>query len=125
MKADPSIDAYQGVHYDWKKWIEDGLVDGINLKYLGPFNRFVVTEIMPRCQAKGIPVHQIAAYGDPRRDARTWEEDVAGIEQCRLGGVAGFNLYEVWCYLRTTPTGDRMIRGNSLMIFEALKPYAK
>lgn len=125
MKADPSVDAYQGIHYDWKKWIEDGVVDGINLKYLGPFNRFVATEIMPRCQAKGVPVHQIAAYGDPRRNARTWEEDVAGIEQCRLGGVAGFNLYEVWCYLRTTPTGDRMIRGNALMVFEALKPYAR
>ena len=125
MKADPSIDAYQGVHYDWKRWIDEQIVDGVNLKYLGPFNRFVATEVMPRCQAKGVSVHQIAAYGDPRREARTWEMDVAGMEQCRLGGVAGFNLYEVWCYLRTTPTCDRMIRGNALMVFEALKPYAK
>lgn len=125
MKQSPAVDAYQGVHHDWRRWLDEGIVDGLNLKYLGPFNRFVQGEVMPLAQAKGVPVHQIAAYGDPRRNPRTWEEDVAGIEQCRLGGVAGFNLYETWCYLRTTPTADRMIRGGALQIFQALRPYAK
>ena len=125
MKAPPSVDAYQGIHFDWATWIDEGIVDGVNLKYLGPFNRFVDAEIMPRARRRGIPVNQIAAYGDPRRFGRTWEEAYCGMENCRLGGVNGFNLYETWVYFRTLPTGERMVRGCGLQILKTLKPLAR
>lgn len=125
MKTDPSLDGYQGIHYDWATWIDEKIVDAVNLKYLGPFNRFVLKEIMPRAEKAGVRVQQISAYGNPRRHPRSWEENVMGMELCRLGGVSAYNLYEAWIYLRTAPGGENMIRGSALQIFEALKPYAR
>lgn len=125
MKAPPSVFGYQGIHFDWNTWISKKIVDGINLKYLGPFNRFVRSEIMPRARAARIPVHQIAAIGDPRSHWRTADESVSAMELCRLGGVEALNLYETLVYLRTYPTGENQIRGCALQVLKALKPLAR
>jgi len=125
MKAAPSVDAYQGIHFDWATWIDEKIVDGINLKYLGPFNRFVAAELMPRAQRNGIEVSQISATIGTQYEARAAEENASAMELCRLGGVGGYTLYEAWCHLRTLPSGDRTAVGSALQILKALRPLAR
>ncbi len=121
MKTPPEHDTYTQIHWDWASWIDEGIVDGINLKYLAPGNPFVEREILPRCRRRGIPVHAIAAVGDPRSQPRTAEWAVERLRLCRAGGLDALNLYELWVYLRTTPDGDWFTRGSSRAIFAALK----
>lgn len=125
MKAPPSVFGYQGIHFDWRRWMKEKIVDGVNLKYLGAFNRFVRNEVMPLAAAAKIPVHQIAAIGDPRKHWRSADESVSAMELCRLGGVEALTLYETLVYLRTYPTGENQIRGCANRILTALSPYAR
>ena len=121
MKVPASHRAYTGIHWDPAAWIDDGVLDGINLKYVGPANPWLQSEILPRARRAGIPVHAIAAIGDPRTQPRTPEWTREWIDLCQAGGVDALNLYELWVYLRTTPAGSWLPRGCSRAIFEALK----
>ena len=125
MKSSPAYAGYQGIHFDWHTWLDEKLIDGVNLKYLGPFNRFVRGELMPLARKTKTPVHQIAAIGDPRTHWRTADEAVSAMELCRLGGVEALNLYETLVYLRTYPTGENQIRGCALQALKALAPLAR
>lgn len=121
MTTPPKYDTYTQIHWDYATWIDEGIVDGINLKYLGPFNPWVHREILPRAKARGIPVHMIAAIGDPRRQPRTPEWTIQTLDMAHQSGFNGLNLYEAWVYLRTTPARQVVRRGCTARILEALK----
>jgi uncharacterized lipoprotein YddW (UPF0748 family) len=121
MKTPPEHDTYTKIHWDWATWLDEGIVDAINLKYLNPLNPFVQRELLPRARRRGIPVQCIAAIGDPRSQPRTPEWAVETLRQCQAGGVAALNLYELWVYLRTTPRGEWFPRGCARAIFAQLK----
>lgn len=121
MATPPNCASYTGIRWDWPTWIEEGLIDGVNLKYLGPFNPFVRNEVLPAARRQGIPVRCIAAIGDPRSQPRTPEWTAEHLRMCDVAGIAGLNLYEIWVYLRTTPRGEWFPRGCSRAIFAALR----
>lgn len=120
MTTPPEYDVFTQIHWDYATWIDEGIVDGVSLKYLGPFNPFVQREILPRARRRGIPVHMIAAVGDPRFQARTPEYVEELLAMLHAGGLNGLNLYEVWTYLRTTPRGEAFARGCAMSVFERL-----
>jgi len=121
MKTPPQYDTYTQIHWDYATWIDEGIVDGVNLKYLGPLNPWVHREIIPRAVKQCILVHVISAIGDPRSQSRTPEWTVEQWDMVRVAGLNGLNLYEIWVYLRTTPRGEFFPRGCSIGIFAALK----
>jgi hypothetical protein len=121
MKPKPEHRAYTGIYWDVATWIEEGILDGINLKYVCPVNPWLQREILPKARKAGIPVHAISAIGDPRSQPRTAEWAVEWLRMCRAGGLHALNLYELWVYLRTTPRGEWFPRGSSRAIFTALK----
>jgi hypothetical protein len=121
MKTPPEHDTYAHLHWDYATWIDEGIVDGVNLKYLGPYNPFVQQHILPRARLQGIPVHMIGAIGDPRTQPRTPEWAAESLALVQSAGLNGLNLYELWVYLRTTPRGELFYRGNSRSIFTALQ----
>jgi len=120
MTTPPQFDTYSQIHWDYATWIDEGILDGVNLKYLGPFNPFVQREILPRARKRGIPVHQIAAISDPRGHPRAPELHAEALRMARAGRLDGLDLYEVWVYLRTTPAGYPMLRGCTGEILERL-----
>lgn len=121
MTVPPSCDTYTQIHWDCARWIEEGIVDGVNLKYLGPFNPWVHEEILPRAEESNVPVQVIAAIGDPRSQPRTpeWAEEL--LQSTHAVGMAGLNLYELWVYIRTTPRGELFTRGCARSVFERLR----
>jgi len=120
MAVPPECDIYTQIHWDCATWIDEGIVDGVNLKYLAPFSPFVQHEIMPRARKRGIPVHVISHCGEPRGGPRAPELTADLYDATRIAGLNGVNLYEAWLYLRTTPRGESVVRGSSAGIFEAL-----
>ncbi len=120
MKTPPAHDTFTQIHWDWATWIDEGIIDGVNLKYLGPLNRWVHREIVPRARRRGIPVHVVDAVGDPRSQPRTPEWAAEMQAMVRAGGLNGLNLYEIWVYLRTTPRGEWFARGCGRAVFAAL-----
>jgi hypothetical protein len=121
MRVPSDVTAYTGIRWDWTRWIEEGLIDGINLKYLGPANPVVQEELLPRARKAGIPIRCISAVGDPRSQPRTPDWAVEQLRLCRLCGIDALNLYETWVYLRTTPRGEWFPRGCARAVFAALK----
>jgi hypothetical protein len=120
MTPPPEHDTFTQLHWDYATWIDDGIVDGVNLKYLGPFSLFVHQQILPRARKRDIPVHVIAAIGDPRSLTRTPEYTEEMLAMVAAAGLDGLTLYETWGYLRTTPRGEPFARGCAMSVFERL-----
>ncbi|MHC4886344.1 MAG: hypothetical protein ACYTGH_14800, partial [Planctomycetota bacterium] len=121
MTTGPECDTYTQIHWDVATWIDEGILDGVNLKYLQTANPWVQREVLPRAKARGIPVHEVAAIGDPRSQPRTPEMAADWLENAIRHGGSGLDLYELWVYLRTTPEGKLFHRGCSKQIFARLK----
>jgi len=120
MTTPADFDTSNQIHWDYATWIDDGIVDGINLKYLGPFNSFVQREILPRTRRRGIPVHLIGAISDPRSNPRAPEFIAQAQAMAQVAGLNGIDLYELWCYFRTTPRGEWLPRGCAMAVLEQL-----
>ncbi len=120
MMIGPAYDTYTQIHWDYATWIDEGIIDGVNLKYLGPCHPWVHREILPRARRRGIPVHAITALSDPRSHPRAAEAHRHYVELARRAGLDGVNLYEVWVYLRGTAEGHLIERGNTRSIFRDL-----
>jgi len=87
------------IDYDWKRWIDDGLVDEAILRLFQlPFNSIfddsVAAEMIARCQEKGIPltVNRYINVDYPAEFARVRQD----------GRFSGFILYETASCLQFT-----------------------
>ena len=125
MTTPPDFDTSNQIHWDYAAWIDEGIVDGINLKYLGPFNPFTHREILSRARLRGIPVHLIGAICDPRSHPRAPEFVAEAPAMAMDAGLNGLNLYELWCYFRTTPRGEWLSRGCTMAVLEKLAKRVK
>jgi hypothetical protein len=121
MKAPANRDSFLQIYWDIEAWITEGIIDGINMKYIGPLSTFTQQILLPLARAQGIPVHMIAAVGDPRSMPRTPEYSSEQLALCAAGGINSINLYELWVYLRTTPRGEWFMRGCADPTFKELK----
>lgn len=123
MISEPDVDTYDQIHWDWRTWIDEGIVDGLSAKYVGAFNYRFDREVLPRARAKGLEVNMISFPADPRlcnEPAILRAPEIAGNvwDLCRLGGFDALNVYETWVYLRTTPKGDWLFRGAADAMFD-------
>lgn len=118
-------DTYLQIHWDWQRWLDEGLVDGLNLKYLGAANSFVHQQLLPRAKRNGASIRVIDAPLDPRNHPRAVESHGYYLQMIADAGLDGLSLYEAWTYLRTTPDGDLVRRGNAGPIFEQFASMLK
>lgn len=126
MITEPKFDTYDQIHWDWRTWLEEGIVDGLSLKYVGAFNWRFDGEVLPLARKKGAEVNMISFPADPRlcsAPAILRAPEIGGNvwDLCRLGGFDALNVYEVWVYLRTTPSGDWIFRGAADAMFKTWK----
>lgn len=97
---------------EWKKWIAEGLIDEITLKYWTPQNRFIQEEVLPLARKAGIPVYQGERnFNTNCARAVEWAE-WAAVNTYRAG-LAGFNFYEVESYFILNPQGESWPVGNA------------
>lgn len=111
MLAPPEYDTYLQIHWDWETWIREGLLDEVDLKYIGPDHRDCRERIVPLCREHGVKVNWITPDPEPRWKGRSIHEAPLLIDRARKGGMDGINLYELWLYHRMTDRGTPMARG--------------
>lgn len=96
---------------DYKTWINEGIIDEIQLKYWTAHSPFVHEQILPIARRQGIPVHIISRCFDNGFDHQgilTTEELIASAYRA---GFDGFNLYEVDNLIELNAAGVPMAKG--------------
>lgn len=121
MLATAEHDTYCQIEWDWRTWIREGLLDEIDLKYIGPDHPDCYREIMPLARQHGVKVNWITAAPEPRSKPRSIHESPRLLERAFGTGLDGMNLYELWLYRRMTNRGHPMTRGSGEAILLELK----
>jgi hypothetical protein len=97
------------IYYDWKRWIDDGLIDeGILRMFQLPFdtvfNDSVSAEMIASCKEKGIPL-TVNRYVNPNYPAE--------FKRVRQDGrFSGFILYETATFLRFDDKGECVLKND-------------
>jgi hypothetical protein len=121
MLMPPELDCYCQIHWDWRTWIREGLVDEVDLKYIGPDHPDCYEEIVPLARRHGVRVNWISADPEPRSKPRSIRESPLLVDRARAAGLDGINLYELWLYRRMTDRGVPMTRGSGEAIIREMR----
>jgi hypothetical protein len=121
MIVPAEADCYTQIFWDWRTWIQEGLADEIDLKYLGPNQQAAYREVVPLARKHGIKVNWISAHPEPRGHPRSIHEAPRIAQQAAAAGLDGINLYELWLYRRMTPSGYPMTRGSGEAIIRKIR----
>jgi len=97
---------------DWKRWIAEGLIDEITLKYWTPQNKFIQEEVLPLARKANIPVYQ-GERNFVLNGPRAFEIAEWVAKNTYRAGLAGFNFYEVHSYYYLNPAGESWTVGNA------------
>jgi hypothetical protein len=121
MLVPPTYDCYCQIHWDWRTWICEGLVDEVDLKYIGPDHPDCYREIVPLARRHGVKVNYICADPDPRGRPRSIHEGPLILQRAMKAGLNGINLYELWLYRRMTDRGCPMTRGSGEAVIREMR----
>lgn len=97
---------------EWRRWIEEGLLDEITLKYWSANSRFVHEQILPLARARGIAVYHSEsnfALNTPR--AKELAEVMTA--DARRAGLSGFAFYEECSYFNLNGQGESWPIGSA------------
>jgi len=97
---------------EWQKWLEEGLLDEITLKYWTAQSTFVHEEILPRAKRANVPVY-ICDRNFSLTTPRAAELAEALIMDAFHAGFAGMNWYETNSYYMLNAEGHSVPFGNS------------
>lgn len=104
--ADPATEqCLLGIHYDWKKWIEQKWIDGVTFKEVKPGNE-IFDEVMPMVKKHGLQsylsVHILNVFNKYK-----YENCVSPyFEEARDAGLDGYDIYEASSYIHGKPSGE-------------------
>ena len=111
------------IHYDWKSWVDEGLLDeGILRMFQLPFdtvfNDSVATKMIASCEEKGIPI-TVNRYVNPNYPAEFKRVQ-------RDGRFNGFILYETATFLRFDNQGGCILQSDAVAeVCKMMKDGAK
>ncbi|HRU04275.1 MAG TPA: hypothetical protein P5137_00710, partial [Candidatus Brocadiia bacterium] len=104
MCIGPEFGSAMGIHWDWRRWLEEGLADSVTLKEVWPQSRFgqeVLSVMRPR-RVPGV----FCPYANNLWKAGDGVAVCASrIRQAREAGLAGFQYYECASVVRGTEDG--------------------
>ena len=84
--------AWYGIHFDWRKWLQRGWVDGATLDSFTFRERFY-WEALVRCRSAGVPAILRPSMHSADDEAwRTYGNEL--IDRAVADGLAAFNIYE-------------------------------
>ena len=97
---------------EWQKWLEEGLLDEITLKYWAAQSTFVHEEILPRAKRANIPVYICDRNFSLTAPRAAELAEALVLDACRAG-FAGMNWYETNSYYMLNAEGFSVPFGNS------------
>lgn len=112
IEVPASMHTRMQLHLDWRRWIDEGILDEITFKYWGTHNRFAQEQLLPAARRASIPVHICdmnftlnVPWGIERAAGLCIEAEEAGF--------SGFGFYETHSYLRLNPLGRSEVIGHA------------
>ena len=113
FEMEPDEGAAMDVHWDWRRWLDEGWADSITLKEVWPHTRFereILSHALPRdIQAIFCP------YANCLWNAPGGEKVVAGwIKESRAAGHDGYQYYECASVVQGTTQGEVVMRQPAL-----------
>jgi len=97
---------------EWQKWLDEGLLDEITLKYWSAQSTFVHEEILPRAKRANVPVY-LCDRNFSLTTPRAAELAAALVIDAFRAGFAGMNWYETNSYYMMNAEGYSVPFGNS------------
>ena len=107
QEVPPQDDVRMQIHFEWEKWIEEGILDEITLKFWSTQSPFVHERILPLARKKGIPVH-VCDRNSALHSARGIERCERLIGEALAVGFSGYHFYEAADYLYLNSAGAPM-----------------
>jgi hypothetical protein len=103
MDMEPEHGAAMEIHWDWRRWIDEGLADSVTMKEVWPGTRFA-QEILSHTRPLGVPVifcpwNSVWQGAGNERVIEEW------IRAAREGGYDGYQFCECCAILRALPDG--------------------
>lgn len=106
---------------EWRRWIEEGWLDEIRLKYFTAENPFIHREVLPAARARGIPVQLISRCLHQGVDLRTREIGALLGRRATASGFSGYCLYEQQNLMDINQEGLTEVKGPVGALIGALK----
>jgi hypothetical protein len=105
------IDCRMQLPIDWERWIREGLVDEVRLKWWTPQTPFVHERVLPVARKHGVPVSVISRCLHTGIGTRTTEMAREVIAGAAAAGFDGYNLYEHQNLMDVNPEGRVVFKG--------------
>lgn len=97
---------------EWEKWIAEGLLDEITLKYWGSQSAFIHEHVLPRARKAGIAVYP-CDRNSSLHTPRAVELAEHLVREACVAGLSGFTFYEVCSYFHLNAEGVSWPIGNA------------
>jgi hypothetical protein len=104
IEVPPCLDSRMQLQLDWETWLQEGLVDQIDLKFWCSQSPFVHEKVLPLARKRGVPV-TIIDRNSFLRSARGVELAERLIREAYEAGFSGYSFYETADYVQLNPEG--------------------
>ena len=111
LEVPANMNVRMQVVYEWERWLREGLVDEITLKWWCARNPFIHEQVLPLARRLGIPV-RICDRNSTLACVRAAEIAAGLVRDSHDAGFAGYTWYEAADYVRLNPEGVPTPYGN-------------
>jgi hypothetical protein len=116
MDIEPQLGGAMNMHFDWRKWLDEGLADSITLKEIYP-ETSLADEVLAVARRHGVPVY-FSPFGNTIwRSGRGAALLAERLDLAQRAGCDGFQLYESCSVIRPKNGRLEMVQPEARDIF--------
>jgi len=105
------LDTRMQLFLDWRTWIEEGIVDEVDLKGWTAHNTWVHSEVLPLARRHDVPVHLISPCLDNGFGMTALWSTPQLLTDAYRAGFSGYNFYETDNLIELSGEGHPMAKG--------------
>jgi|GEM_PF-987025 len=109
----------------WRRWINEGLVDEVRLKWFSPWSVYAHEEVLPLARKHDVPVHVISRCLHSGPSHRFQEVASQTIADAVRSGFSGYNWYEQQNFMDRNQAGYPMFKGPIPAYFQTVRETLK
>jgi len=121
VEVPPHMNVRMQLPLEWEKWIREGIVDEIRLKYWTAENPFIHERVLPLARRHGVPVQLISRCLHTGLGIRTREIAHALSTNACSAGFDSYCFYEQQNLLDWNPEGVPTLKGPVRAAFEEFR----
>ncbi|MCE9590024.1 MAG: hypothetical protein K8S99_05825 [Planctomycetes bacterium] len=121
VEVPSSLNVRMQLPLQWRRWITDGLLDEIRVKWFSPWSVFVHEEILPLARRHGVPVHVVSRCMHQGLGHRFNEIAAQLTADTVRSGFTGYEWYEQNNFMELTQTGHPLFKGPVSAYFATVR----